>query len=193
MWWLPLAEFADDSESALRQILARYVDAPAASLSFRLGVHGKPELLSPDKLSFNLSHSGDYAICLVADGAPVGADLERMAPIKDALTVAEQLFSQDEYFALRDLAPDESLALFYRLWVQREAVVKAAGLGFAVPPESISLSTQASTGQWVTLKGQGDWWVAPIPAPPGYAAAGCASGPFSTIVRRPPDFRREDR
>lgn len=192
MWWLPLAELADDSRGALRDTLALYIDQPAASLSLGVGAHGKPELLSSHKLSFNLSHSGDYALCIVTDGAPIGADLERMAPLNDAMTVAEQLFPQDEYFALLDLAPAERLDLFYRLWVQREAVVKAAGLGFTLPPETISLSTDISTGQWVTLKGQGDWWVASIAAPPGYAAACCASGPFHTIVRRPPGVTRED-
>ena len=63
----------------LRRIISSYLGIPMRELVFINGDHGKPSLeLSDTQLEFNLSHTGDVAVLAVANGTPVGIDLERL-------------------------------------------------------------------------------------------------------------------
>ena len=80
--------------------------------------NGKPAL---DFCFFNISHSGDFAVCTVSD-FPVGVDIER----KGGFKVRERymLFSpwESEYVNKFD-----SENRFYTLWTRKEAYIKAKG------------------------------------------------------------------
>ena len=87
---------------------------------------GKPAL-SGGGPCFSLSHSGDYALLAVSD-APLGADIQQVRPVSPGL--------------LRKLARPEELAAgmeFFTLFTRKEAMMKACGLGFALPPRSFSV------------------------------------------------------
>jgi phosphopantetheinyl transferase len=109
------------SRGALRELLARYLDADPRELRFVLGDHGKPRLGSerPETwreggsgpvgdLHFNLSHSGELMLLAVTDGREVGVDVER--------------------------ARARYTAEFLRAWTMREATVKCLGSGLASAP-----------------------------------------------------------
>ncbi len=117
------------AHGALRQVLESYTGISAAELRFERGIGGKPFLAVPDDapLNFNLSHSGDRALIAVAKGRPVGVDIERIDPDVDAVGIAARFFSRAEHAAL--LAADEAVRLqkFFRLWVCKEAYIKARG------------------------------------------------------------------
>ena len=52
--------------------------------------YGKPFLINAVEIHYNISHSGSYAACVVAD-LPVGIDIEQ---IKSAdITIAEHFFT----------------------------------------------------------------------------------------------------
>jgi len=91
----------------------------------------KPVL--PGGSCFNLSHSGDKVVLLV-DEEDVGADVEQIVPY--SRKVANRVFTASEQEWLRRQATDEA---FYRLWTGKEAVMKALGLGFHLPPESFEI------------------------------------------------------
>ncbi|HEU4461895.1 MAG TPA: hypothetical protein VFR75_04810 [Solirubrobacterales bacterium] len=100
------------SQSALREILGRYLGLPGEELRFEAGEYGKPRLADPEaELAFNLSHSGALALVAVAS-REVGVDVERIRPKR----------------------PVD----FYRRWADREARVKHLGVGLTgpAPPES---------------------------------------------------------
>ena len=97
---------------------------------------GKPELARFPGIHFNLSHSGDYALCAVSD-TPVGCDIEAPRPVD--LHLAERFFAPSERQALAAAPEAEQHALFLKIWTQKESYQKAAGRGLSLPPASFSV------------------------------------------------------
>ena len=72
-------------------------------------------------LEFNLSHSGDYAICAISDDE-VGCDIEKIKDVN--LKIAKRFFSEEEY---NNVLKDNKL--FFRYWTLKESYLKAKGIG----------------------------------------------------------------
>ena len=72
----------------------------------QIGPHGKPEI---EGMCFNLSHSGDVAICVVSD-LPVGCDIEKIRQMPEC-------FGED----------------FFRVWTMKESYGKMTGEGLNIP------------------------------------------------------------
>lgn len=115
------------SRTSLRLILASYLRCSAADILFSYNENGKPELSSSvdQSLKFNLSHSGNNCLLAVATGIDVGIDVERVQTGRDYHALAHRFFTPSEFHLLRN-TNDESL--FYRIWVLKEASVKARGM-----------------------------------------------------------------
>ena len=112
---------------ALRLILARYLLCSGADIVFNYTENGKPELSqdTPGSLQFNLSHSGNYCLLAVTTGRDVGIDIERLQHDRDYAALAQRFFTAAEH-KMCDERPDNRL--FYRMWVLKEASVKARGM-----------------------------------------------------------------
>jgi 4'-phosphopantetheinyl transferase len=129
------------AHAALRSILGEYagVEPRRVNLSLRSG--GKP-VMSCDgmtsTLHFNLSHSGDLALCAVSD-REVGVDCERLRCHEDIERVARQFFSSDETHALKRRSGIDQTRFFFRTWVRKEAYVKATGEGLACDTTSFTV------------------------------------------------------
>ncbi len=100
----------------------------------RKGEHGK-SYLPGESFFFNVSHSGEYAVCAFGD-TPVGVDLQKVKEnipkrTNRILSVAEERF-------LQGLPQEEARLLFYRLWARKESVIKWDGRGLRLPLEQIS-------------------------------------------------------
>ena len=117
------------AHGALRDVLARYVGARAASLRFALGAMGKPTLARPPAtgISFNLAHSGDVAMLAVSRRAAVGIDVEELRDATPVEAIATRFFSPAEIEGLNALPAAERQARFFTLWAAKEAYVKALG------------------------------------------------------------------
>ncbi len=89
------------------------------------GSNGKPYLLGRPDFHFNLSHSGVWAVCAVAD-APVGVDIQQLRPVTVKI---ERRFSNLEQQRLLSLSGEEQTELLFDLWVQKEAYIKCTGEG----------------------------------------------------------------
>lgn len=138
---------------ALRCILAHHAGIPAANICFAYGTAGKPA--APDlEIEFNVSHAHDLMLVAVSD-LPVGVDVEYTTAIHELMDVARDHFSRDEMRQLNALPMNERIAVFYRIWTRKEALVKAVGDGLLMPLDAFSVSLQAATA-WRELSTAGD-------------------------------------
>ena len=125
----------------LRHILGRYLDIPPAQLSFDYDAHGKPFL--PDySIRFNLSHSEQMVLIGVTQSAEIGVDIEARHTMPDMPQVARTVYTDKE---IAQFHAHENIAVFYTLWTRKEAIMKADGRGFALPPKHIDLTTMQQT------------------------------------------------
>ena len=99
-------------------------------------IHGDVCEVAPSSLNFNLSHSGEIALCAFSP-CSVGCDVEK---IKDApLNIAPRVFTPAEQEVLNTLAGDEQKLQFYKFWTAKEAVIKMTGEGFSRDPRTFSV------------------------------------------------------
>jgi 4'-phosphopantetheinyl transferase len=115
------------------------------------------------RLGVNASHTEGVGLIAVA-WAPlaVGVDVERLRRGVDWAGVLRQMGS--------DPAPESDLQGF-QMWTRVEAVTKAAGVGLAGRP---TLDAGTDPDGWSAARvpqSAPTWWVRPLPAPDGYAAA----------------------
>ena len=118
----------------LRRALA---EAGVDETQFVYGDHGKPRLAGEPDIHFNLSHSGDRAMCVIA-GYRVGCDVERIG--RRSAGVAERFFTPEEYSMIMSSPEDERNAAFTRLWALKESFLKATGLGLTLPLSAFTVS-----------------------------------------------------
>jgi 4'-phosphopantetheinyl transferase len=174
----------DQTRDLLRGVLAHYREDGSPSPQFVRDAHGKLSLADTPEISFNLSHSGEMAVFVVADGVCVGVDCESLRDFDDLPQVAEISFSEAEQKRLAQVGTAGYLALFYALWTRKEALVKAIGLGLSYPLHAVTLIGDVDDPVMpIEAPGHGLWWVSSIAAPHGYAAACASRRPFSLCYR----------
>jgi len=131
---------------ALRRLLARRTDAPAAELCFVAGPFGKPRLAGPScDCSFNLSHSADIALIALAPDGEVGVDIEMLRAMEDAPALSERNFTARECAELAELAADARDRAFLSCWTRKEACLKAIGSGLSIAPETFEAGVGIDT------------------------------------------------
>jgi len=126
----------------LRSVLGRYLKCAPKEVVFGEGEFGKP-LLSPvahrPGLHFNLSHTGEYAVCALTGAGEVGIDIEHVRPAAATPEVASQFLTARELAEVFERAPQATVAEFFRRWTLKEAVLKAAGTGLRASPHEVFL------------------------------------------------------
>lgn len=163
---------ADAALSLAAEILLRYAFATAAEpfpAAFEKTVQGKP--FAPDSpLHFNLSHSGEWAVCAVSD-ADIGCDVEKIDPVH--VDVAKRFFTAAENVQLDEAENEtERTRRFFRLWTLKESFQKATGQGMNLPLSSFSVTL----GDTVTVEPPAAVTFAEYTALSGHACAVCARG-----------------
>jgi 4'-phosphopantetheinyl transferase len=127
------------TRGTLRVILGTYLHRPPRSLRFEYGSGGKPAVQSSVPLHFNVSHSHHRALVAVCGHSELGVDLERERPLPELATIISGVCSVCERASLATLAAENRLAVFYRCWTRKEAVLKAAGTGLSRAPRDIDV------------------------------------------------------
>ena len=107
---------------------------------------GKPYFGDCPQRRFNLSHSGEFALCALSD-APVGVDLEVVRPRRDGFPA--YVFRGEDYERYQALGGD--WPAFYTLWTEVESIIKYTGEGLkayrrAQLPEGCVLSNLSGDG-----------------------------------------------
>ena len=112
----------------LRQILGQYLKQDPQDLAFSYGNYGKPFLKG---LSFNFSHTKEFALCAVTseESVQLGVDLEEKTRSTNSLELAKRFFHPKEFSYLEQVGPDQQSDVFLQFWTAKEAYLKALGIG----------------------------------------------------------------
>lgn len=138
------------TRSIIKDILCQYITLPPShTWVFSENQYGKPFLPFHPNLHFNWSHSGDDGLLMVSRNHPVGIDIEHERPI-EYLDIAKILYSKEEQTFLQQLSPKELSYHFFRIWSQKEAFIKAIGMGLSYPTQEFTSVLHQQTGQILT-------------------------------------------
>lgn len=125
------------------RLLAGYLGVRPGSLEFVRGPGGKPRLRD-EALRFNLSHSDRLGLVGVSRARELGVDVQAPHPATCKPWFARRICTPREYSAYAG-QPDGLL----RLWVRKEAVLKAGGEGSALSMGGIDVLDDAVAGGWL--------------------------------------------
>lgn len=116
---------------ALRCFFGQCLGIAPHKVVFSRGARGKPQLADGQiPWHFNVSHSGDDVLLAVTQLGQVGIDLEcHDRQKRDPLAIARRYFHPNEADALALLPTQSQLQAFLRMWVIKEAMLKAVGQG----------------------------------------------------------------
>ena len=166
----------------LRLLLGGYSEADPAGLSFAYSPAGKPSLAGVKMdIRFNVSHSHEYAMVAIGRGQEIGADLEFQREDVQSEDLANRFFSQYERRVLLEIPQAERTAAFFKIWTAKEALIKAMGVGLALPLDSFDVALQPISGSLLVATRPKSseplaWRVQSLPAPNGYVAALATEG-----------------
>jgi 4'-phosphopantetheinyl transferase len=168
----------------MRVVASRYLGCEPLEVPITLarcvicgGPHGKP-VLADSPVHINLSHTGDTVMIAVAS-SPVGVDVEPGPTGRDSLKLSRRFFS-----------PAEAGERFLRLWVRKEAILKATGEGLPGGLESVRVLGAAPLTVTRSVAGVAPrWTVADVEAATHpFAAVALAGEECRLRVLTPADF-----
>lgn len=164
----------------LRRILAELINKPSEQIKIEISPRGKPQLApqSGDAISFNMSHSGEYAVIATAPRVlSVGVDIEKIDMHK---TLSEKLLAkimspQERAELARQTKSGAKATFFYHKWTAKEAWVKAHGQGLAnMQLSQVEVCARKTHYKIVSLDPKvllPSWLVVELAAPSGYLGA----------------------
>ena len=150
--------------AALRAILCKQLHCSNRQLSFQSGEYGKPFALLDGKrapIEFNVSHSGRHGLIVWSTRGRVGIDVEEWDKPRNIEDTLQTVLTSSEQAELAQSQGKRKRNLFFNLWVMKEALVKALGVGMAqdfshleLPP---SIYKDGDTSGIVCLPPQTQW------------------------------------
>lgn len=88
--------------------------------------NGKLYLPEVNDFFFSLSHSGNYAACVICD-VPVGVDIQQKRMTK--ANIAKRFFKTEEAETIEKQPPEKREDMFFRYWTGKESYLKLKGQG----------------------------------------------------------------
>ncbi|OUJ73686.1 4'-phosphopantetheinyl transferase family protein [Hymenobacter crusticola] len=125
-----------------------------------------------EEVSFNISHSGAYVVCALSTTCEVGVDIEEVKGID--LRDMQSHFSVQEWSDI--MQAKDSIRTFYQHWTQKEAFLKAIGLGLSYSPEKVNFA--ANTITW----GDKKWYCKEVLLDPAYCCHVVTTAQSSELV-----------
>ena len=110
----------------LREVLGRATLIPAADVQIHTSESGKP---SVDGVEFSLSHTGSVVLIGLGN-LPLGVDVEKV-PEERTVEQIGSSFHPRETAELLGLPAEARTGAFARVWVRKEALLKAIGTGLS--------------------------------------------------------------
>ncbi len=167
----------------LRKLLGNYVESRPEELVFRYGPRGKPYLASEltMRLEFSVAHAQNQALFALCREMEIGVDLECLRPLADLAGMMQMCLSATEQAVIQTLPEPDWLGAFFRVWVRKEALIKATGKGMNIPLREFDAGfSPAESQSELRLPaehfGNEHWHVIDLAAPPGSVGALAMSG-----------------
>lgn len=133
----------------LRLILSRYLQCDPKQIVFKENTYGKPELLDPMlPIHFNLSHSRELALLAIGHTHSLGIDLEYFSS-RPLTGMSQMMFSTNELHHFSQVISNNRVLSFFHIWAQKEALIKANGMGLSYPLKDFSVSHLPPTHQTI--------------------------------------------
>ena len=134
------------SRHALRRALSVVTGVLPQDIRIGADTVGKPCCPGMDGVQFNLSHSGHLGLIGVSTSSlAIGVDVEVVRSIPEVLALALSHLSPAERELWSAVPEQRRDAAFFAIWVQKEACLKALGVGLAAEPSSINVSEISGT------------------------------------------------
>jgi len=119
------------TRGVLRSVLGECINVDPQRVELKIGEYGKP-FLAHGEVFFNLSHTDNKLVIAVSNCGEIGVDIEQYKKRAGFLGLVDKCFSVEEKQYWLSLSEDQKVKMFYRLWVRKEAFVKAVGRGVAL-------------------------------------------------------------
>lgn len=167
------------ARSLLRQVLVRRGAAVLPDV-WPVNAWGKPDGAAWG-MHFNLSHAGSDVWLACCCGAAVGIDVEEASPaLADLLPVLHPA-------ELEDLPGDAGAWRCRRLWVRKEAVIKATGRGLSLPLADFRVALDERAADWLLMAPPDypePWTTRDLPVPGSLAVALAVRAREAAVVWR---------
>jgi 4'-phosphopantetheinyl transferase len=179
------------SRLVVRRLLGACLGLAPERVPIQSDARGKPHL-EGGGFEFNLAHSGDLLLVAVAKRMPVGVDVERVRPLRDATAIARRFFTAREADWLETRSGAERGRAFFRLWTRKEAVLKATGEGISSGLNTIELLDHTGAFKDTVARGGGGvdatgWRLKELDPARGFIGAlawPAQAGPVEVLLRR---------
>ncbi|GJM35545.1 MAG: hypothetical protein DHS20C18_45460 [Saprospiraceae bacterium] len=133
----------------LLEILKHYGYHPSVLEQLKYSQYDRPYL--DGKIDFNITHADEYVAIAASQVHKVGIDIE---PIKEVnLNEFKAVFTEAELEEIRQAT--DSSHHFFTLWTQKEALIKADGMGMSLPLQEIIVrdnKAHIGTVEWFLTK-----------------------------------------
>jgi len=168
--------YQDALRGLIAKILLRYIIVSLlgeynSNIRIDKNEYGKPFLAGENDFHFNLSHSGDWVVCVV-DNMPVGIDVEKIHDVD--LNLSERFFSQEEHKYLLTMDINKRRENFFKFWTLKESYIKADGRGLSIPLNSFSFSFEDEDIKFKTINCYADFYFKLYEIDNSYKLAVCA-------------------
>jgi 4'-phosphopantetheinyl transferase len=140
--------------------------------------HGRPRLVGDAGIELSVSHSGDRVAVAISRAGPVGVDVERIDMKPQAADLADpvsaDVLSGAERVGLESIPRGGRHVAFIRIWVRKEALLKATGHGLRLPLDQVEVSGPAEPPaliRWPLGRSPDEVTLLDLDAGPAHAAA----------------------
>lgn len=114
-------------ELLARMAVRRKLGLKNEDINFSKGPFGKPFLKGFDRFHFNVSHSGELAICAVSS-FEIGCDCE-LIDADNNFDDIRNVFCKNELASIDSLSGIDRTIKCYDIWTAKESFIKCTGLG----------------------------------------------------------------
>ena len=155
------------------RLLVEHAGVHEKDLTIAIGAHCKPYIVGQTDIQFNLSHSGDYVLAVLAP-VEIGCDIQRV-----------EKTGREEQLAARFFTPHEQAAYaagmsFYQLWARKESWIKCDGTGMSQDLRDFSVVADGQCRSRIAGRHFADLRL------DGYEIAVCYAGAEEYLVRIEP-------